>query len=612
VRPRLVWRSLAAVAGAAAAALPAVVARLATARAEDSLSERVAYAVAGYVALVTPAAPDRAGYEPRQLLVTARGLTTLPGWSAPVELYAVRTPLLAAGAAGLPRTTWRDLERLEVPVQFGTGTLVPLKDRDSWDVVGAAWVGRRPAPRDRRPVWTGLVVVVAALGGVWAVGRGRGVRRLTVATLAAAALVHGATCAAAVRDAAAWSGDRALRDLRTLIGDAPARLPVVRSRVPLRQLARVVQGTGVALAEADSGRGTMIRRVETGRGPRAVAPIRLGRRRWLSATMVPLEAQQGGWTLVIFSLAVVGVGGMAVAGWGAVAAASPRRLSETTTAWAFLGPAVLHLAVFSFAPMLFAAWLSLHEWDLLDPVRRFVGVRNFAAAAADPLAWISLRNTLLYTLYVPLTMVLALGVALVLQRHGGFARLARTVFFVPYVAWVVAVALVWQWMLNPDFGLVNWVLGAVGVPAVDWLGNPRTALLAVMAISIWVQLGYQATIFVAGLHSIPQVYHDAARVDGANAWQQFWRVTLPLLRPVTLFVLVTGVIGSFQVFTYIYVLTDGGPLHATDVIVYRIYQTAWEFLRFGHASALALALFVLLLGVTWVQFRLLGRRVEYG
>jgi multiple sugar transport system permease protein len=120
------------------------------------------------------------------------------------------------------------------------------------------------------------------------------------------------------------------------------------------------------------------------------------------------------------------------------------------------------------------------------------------------------------------------------------------------------------------------------------------------------------TVFLAGLQAIPQAYLDAARVDGAGAWRRFWRITFPLLRPVVLFVLVTSIIGSFQVFTYIYVLTDGGPLHATDVIVYRIYQSAWEFLQFGYASALALVLFALLLGLTWVQFRLLGRRVEYG
>jgi multiple sugar transport system permease protein len=209
-------------------------------------------------------------------------------------------------------------------------------------------------------------------------------------------------------------------------------------------------------------------------------------------------------------------------------------------------------------------------------------------------------------------MALALVAALALNRPGRVVRWVRTAFFVPYVSSVVAVALVWQWILNPDFGLLNGALAAVGIAPVDWLGDPRTALVAVMLISVWVQLGYQMTVFLAGLQGIPPAYLDAARVDGAGAWQRFWRVTFPLLRPVVLFVLVTGVIGSFQVFTYVYVLTDGGPLHATDVVVYRIYQVAWEFLQFGYASALALVLFALLLGLTWAQFRLLGRRVEYG
>src|SRR6266702_492871 len=156
-------------------------------------------------------------------------------------------------------------------------------------------------------------------------------------------------------------------------------------------------------------------------------------------------------------------------------------------------------------------------------------------------------------------------------------------------------------MYNPDFGLINYLLSAAHLQPVDWLGSPRTALVAVMIVSVWAQLGYQMTVFLAGLQGVPPAYLDAARVDGASAWQRFWRITFPLLRPVTLFVLVTGIIGSIPVFTYIYVRTDGGPLHATDVVVYRIYQSAWEFLRFGDASALALILFAVLFGVTWAQ-----------
>src|SRR5438309_9231774 len=166
-------------------------------------------------------------------------------------------------------------------------------------------------------------------------------------------------------------------------------------------------------------------------------------------------------------------------------------------------------------------------------------------------------------------------------------------------------------MYHPDGGLLNRLVSALGLRPVDWLGSPRTALVAVMIVSVWVQLGYQMTVFLAGLQGVPRAYLDAARVDGAGAWQRFRRITLPLLRPVTLFVLVTGVIGAFQVFTYVYVLTDGGPLYATDVIAYRIYRTASEWLQFGYASALSLLLFVVLFGVTRAQFRLLGRREDY-
>ena len=145
----------------------------------------------------------------------------------------------------------------------------------------------------------------------------------------------------------------------------------------------------------------------------------------------------------------------------------------------------------------------------------------------------------------------------------------------------------------------------------NWLGDPRTALVAVMLVSVWMQLGYQLTVFLAGLRAIPQPYLDAARVDGANAWQRFWRVTFPLLSPVTLFVLVTGIIGAFQVFALVKVLTGGGPLGATDVIVSRIYRIGWELLQFGDASALALLLGAVLFGATWAQLKLLDRRVEH-
>ena len=409
-----------------------------------------------------------------------------------------------------------------------------------------------------------------------------------------------------MRGVAANSTDRWLADTRLLMQEAMARVPDARSS--LSTLAPITRGAEVV--PGDSAGPASWRRRVNGVGHAAVA-VRLAPGRWAELRVLPAETGSGGWFAVTLGLALLGPCAAAFAAWGARMATQPRRRRETVTAWAFLAPSMLHLAVFSFAPILFAFYLAMHRWSLVEPVRPFVGVANFARMLHDPLVWISLRNTLLYVLYVPVSAAIALGVALALSRGAWGARAVRTMFFLPYVSSVVAVTLVWQWMYHADFGLINHLLSFVHVRPVDWLGNPKTALLAVMAVSVWVQLGYQMTVFLAGLNGIPQTYLDAARVDGAGAWQRFWKVTFPLLRPVTLFVLVTDVIGSFQVFTYVYVLTDGGPLHATDVIAYRIYQTAWEFLQFGYASALAVLLFVVLFAVTRVQFRLLGRRVEY-
>jgi multiple sugar transport system permease protein len=304
--------------------------------------------------------------------------------------------------------------------------------------------------------------------------------------------------------------------------------------------------------------------------------------------------------------------GAAVAWLLAWAARTPeRRRRETATAWAFLGIPFAHLALFSLLPVAFTVYLAFHSWDLIAREKVFIGLANFRELSGDGLFWRTLGNTALYVAYVPVTMAAAIGLAVLLNRGRGGERALRAIVFLPYVTSMVAIAIVWQWMFNADFGLVNYGLHLVGLPAVDWLGSPRVALLSIVAVTVWTQVGYQMVIVLAGLQGIPQAYYDAALVDGATPWQRFRHVTLPLLRPVILFVLVTGIIAGFQVFTLVYMMTEGGPLHSTDVIVYRIYQTAWEFLRFGYASAMSLVLFAILLVVTVVQFRLLGKRVEY-
>jgi multiple sugar transport system permease protein len=287
-----------------------------------------------------------------------------------------------------------------------------------------------------------------------------------------------------------------------------------------------------------------------------------------------------------------------------------RALRRNLVAWAFLAPAAAHLAVFTLGPLAFALWLSLHEWTLVDPARPFVGLGNYADLLRDGPFWNAIRNTVVFTLHVPVAMAIALGFALLVHRRTRGVLAVRAALFLPSITSLVAIAVVWQWMLNDQYGLLNWALGLVGLDPVRWLTSPRTALLSIMLLSTWMVVGYQMVLFQAGLAAIPTHLYEAARIDGAGAWRRFVHVTLPGLRHTLFFVLVTSVIGSFQVFGAVYVMTQGGPLRSTDVAVYHIYQEAWDLLRFGRASAMSWVLFLLVFAVTWLHFRLLERRAE--
>src|SRR5207247_1239693 len=255
---------------------------------------------------------------------------------------------------------------------------------------------------------------------------------------------------------------------------------------------------------------------ERRRARRAGVRARLSSRRWVELRTAPAEAGAPPWLALLLALALIGPLAAWVAVWVEREAARPQRLRETAAAWWFLAPATLNLAVFSFDPILLAVYASVHRWSLVEPARPFVGLANVAQPVRDPVVWISLRNTALYTLTVPVTMVVALGAALALGRRSWGARLARTAVCLPFASSVVAVALVWQWMYHPDSGALTWMLSLAVVGPVDWLGNPNTALIALMIVSLWVQAGYQMTVFLAGLQAIPRDYLDAARVDGAG------------------------------------------------------------------------------------------------
>jgi multiple sugar transport system permease protein len=285
--------------------------------------------------------------------------------------------------------------------------------------------------------------------------------------------------------------------------------------------------------------------------------------------------------------------------------------STVRTALTFMAPSLFHLVVFIFTPIVFAAYLSVHRWDIIVADKPFVGLDNFREMLGDSTFWNALQNTFVYTLNVPLAMALSLAIALMMHRRLKWIGFLRTIYFLPSVTSFVAVALVWMWIYHPSFGIANFLLGLVGIPPLQWLNSTQTAMISVIIFSVWLGLGYQMVIFLAGLQGIPEELYEAARIDGASNWQLFRRITLPLLRPTTFFILVTSLISSFQVFTSVYIMTAGGPVRSTDVIVYHIYTAAWEQLRMGYASAMSWVLFVIIMIATWLQFKVMGKEVEY-
>ncbi|UCD23152.1 MAG: sugar ABC transporter permease [Gemmatimonadota bacterium] len=292
----------------------------------------------------------------------------------------------------------------------------------------------------------------------------------------------------------------------------------------------------------------------------------------------------------------------------ATLASQPRTFHRNAVAWSFLAPSIVHLTIFTVGPLAFAAWLSLHRWSLLDAARPFVGLANYVRLLGDGAFWNAIKNTAVFTLHVPFAMALALAIALVIHRRIRGIVFLRAMLFLPTITSLVAIAMVWQWMLHDEYGLINWLLSLVGFGPVDWLTSPSTALVSIMIMSVWMIVGYQMILFQAGLAAIPREYYDAARIDGAGPWRSFLHVTLPGLRHTLFFVLITSVIGSFQVFGAVYVMTEGGPLHATDVAVFHIYEEAWRHFRFGDAAAMSWVLFAIIFMVTLLQFRTLERR----
>lgn len=287
----------------------------------------------------------------------------------------------------------------------------------------------------------------------------------------------------------------------------------------------------------------------------------------------------------------------------------PRRGGrERLTAALFLAPDVLGLAVFVVLPILAALAISFTNWNALG-APGWIGAANYQRLMADPVFWSSLKTTALYTvIYVPLVFVVSLGLAVLANQRLPLIGMFRTLFFVPVVLSLVVTGLMWRFIFDEQVGLLNYGLSLLHLPPRAWLGDVNLALPAIIVVSVWINMGYYMTIFLAGLQDIPREFYEAARIDGANGWQAFRRITLPLLTPTSLFVLVVTLIGSFQVFDQIWVMTKGGPADATQVTVIYIYKQAFQYLSLGYASAIAFALFLVIFLVSLAQFWLLRRR----
>ncbi|MCF8265671.1 MAG: sugar ABC transporter permease [Melioribacteraceae bacterium] len=277
----------------------------------------------------------------------------------------------------------------------------------------------------------------------------------------------------------------------------------------------------------------------------------------------------------------------------------------------FLTPTVIIFLTFILFPVVFSFYLSFHEWNMFSNEATFVGFDNYTKMFQSEEFWSVLKNTGIFTFgTVPLNMALSLVVAIALNKKIKGKKFLRTAFFAPVIISPVAAAVIWRWIYDPNYGLLNYGISFLGVGSVNWLNDPTAAMFALIIMSVWKTFGINMVLFSAGLQGIPETYYEAAKIDGAGKWAQFWKITLPLLAPTTFFIMIMSMISSFQVFDLVYVLTSGGPLGSTKVLVFFVYEYAFKFFEMGYASAAAYVLFVILIVLTMIQVRYMKNRIQ--
>ena len=282
-----------------------------------------------------------------------------------------------------------------------------------------------------------------------------------------------------------------------------------------------------------------------------------------------------------------------------------RRKLHDDTPWALLmlAPNIIGFVMFMVFPILATLFYSFTEYDLIT-APTFVGFDNYLELFRDPIIGTTIKNTLTFTLItVPVGMAFSLLLAVFLDQKIAFKRFYRGAYFLPSITSMVAVSIVWQWIYNPEFGLLNYFLSFFGIKGITWLSSSSTTLLSIAIVSIWKGAGYNMMLFLAGLQGISTSYYEASELDGANKWQQFIHVTLPMLSPTTFFIFVMSIIGSFQVFDSVMLMTKGGPGRSSSVLVHYLYQNAFQYFSMGYACAIAYLLFFIVLIVTLFNMR---------
>ncbi len=284
---------------------------------------------------------------------------------------------------------------------------------------------------------------------------------------------------------------------------------------------------------------------------------------------------------------------------------------QAIAGYLFVAPAMVIFFVFTLLPVAIALYLSFTDYDVFTRMN-WIGLANYQDVFDDEYFWRAFWNTVTYTAWsIPLAMGIGLGLALLLNQKLRGLGLYRTIYYVPVVTSMVAVAMIWVQLFDPLYGVLSNALESVGIKGIDWLGDPRLAMPSVIAVSVWKVIGWNMLISLAGLQGIPDYLKEAAAIDGANRWQTFWRITLPLLQPTTFFIFVTSLIGAFQVFDVVYVMTGGGPANATTTLVHQIYNAAFKALDMGYAAAMSFVLFGIILVVSLVSMRTTRAEVSY-